>query len=118
MPILGPQREAPFCGEGGRLVLLIAREGNGVMGAIFPTGPRRRVWRVRWACRSASRRPDGPRLATDECYSTGGKDKGSSSAARGPRAPLGLSEPGPRPSLWGSCVPVADGRYRVPHLLL
>lgn len=43
MPILGPQREAPFCSEGGRFVLLIAREGNRVMGAIFPTGL---MWRL------------------------------------------------------------------------
>lgn len=36
MPILGPQREAPFCSEGGRLVLVITREGERVAGRHFP----------------------------------------------------------------------------------
>lgn len=88
MPSLGPQREAPFCSEGGRLVLLIAREGNGVMGAIFPTGRRWRLW-IPWAYGTLAGRPDGPSRATGDCDSVGREDEGTE-AARGPRAPLGL----------------------------
>lgn len=73
MPSLGPQREAPFCSEGGRLVLLIAREGNGVMGAIFPTGRRWRL-RIPWAYGALAGRPDGPRRATGNCDSVGRED--------------------------------------------
>lgn len=102
MPILGPQREAPFCSEGGRFVLLIAREGNGVMGAIFPTGPMCRLWSSRRACRSECRRPDGPCFAIAECCFTGMEDEGRSRAAQGAHALPGGSRSRLRPSLWGS----------------
>lgn len=129
MPILGPQREAPFCSEGGRFVLLIAREGNGVMGAIFPTGPKCRLWSSRRACRSVCRRPDGPCLAIAECYFTGREDEGRSRAARGAHALPGGSRSRLRPSLWGSvslalmmpetgfgtCLPFHDLRARPCH---
>lgn len=71
MPILGPQREAPFCSEGGRLVLVTSREGDGVTGAIFPTGARRWPWLSRWASWSAFRWMVGLCLEIVECRPVG-----------------------------------------------
>ena len=71
MPILGPQQEAPFCSEGGRLVLVTSREGEEFTGAIFPTGAWRWPWLSRWACWSAFWRSVALCLAIAECCPVG-----------------------------------------------
>ena len=53
------------------MVLVTSREGEGVTGAIFPTGARRWPWLSRWACWSAFWRLVGPCLATAECRPVG-----------------------------------------------
>lgn len=82
---------------------MIAREGNRVMGAIFPTGRCvGRPWRSGRASQSVCRRPDGPCLAIAECYFIGREDEGRSSAARGAHALPWGSRSRLRPSHWGS----------------
>lgn len=56
---------------------MITREGEGVTGAIFPTGARRWPWISRWACRSASWRPDGLCLMIADCRLTGREFEGT-----------------------------------------
>lgn len=101
MPILGPQREAPFCSEGGRLVLVTSREGEGVTGAIFPTGARTWLWLSRWASRSAFWRLVGLCLAIAECRPVG-RDVVERARTEKDACPLpGGSRRQPRPLVWG-----------------
>lgn len=60
-----------ICSEGGRLVLVTSREGEGVTGAIFPTGAWRWLWLSRWASWSAFWRLFGLCLAIAECRPVG-----------------------------------------------
>lgn len=107
MPSPGPQREAPFCSKGGRPVLLIAREGNGVMGAIFPTGRRWRLW-IPWAFGALAGRPDGPRRAAGDCDSVGREGGGAHASPVG----SGLAEA----FASGLFCPCRRWRHRAPDL--
>jgi hypothetical protein len=86
---------------------LIAREGNRVMGAIFPTGLMWNPWSSRWPCRSVYRRPDGPCLSIAECYFIGRLEEGRRAARTSHALPRG-SRSRPRPSLWVSVPSAAD----------
>lgn len=89
MPILGLQREAPFCSEGGRLVLVTSREGEGVAGAIFPTGARKWPWLSWWAYWRAFWRLVRLCLAIAECRPWGGKSLGGIGRDGKPTSSLG-----------------------------
>lgn len=73
---------------------MTSREGEGVTGAIFPTGARRWPWLSRWASRSAVGRLVELCLAIDECRPVGRKVVGGArTEKRRLTAPWGLSVP-------------------------